>query len=147
MPKLWVHDGTAWQQVKKLHVKNSANVWTPVRQGFVNDSGVNRLFYPDYQGNITYAVPGTFYYTVPNGITSLQFIVAGAGGGGGGNDSPGVGHPGYAGIRIADRPYPRRSAVIRILSDRRAIFVIFGPLVVHAGKLDLQSRISGCFVS
>lgn len=97
MPKLWVHDGTTWQQVKQLHVKNSANVWTPVRQGFVNDGGINKMFYPDYTGNVSYTSPGQYTYTVPAGIQRLQITVAGAGGGGGGNDSSYSGHAGYGG--------------------------------------------------
>ena len=84
MPKVWVKDGGTWKQAKKIYVNiGGGNVgWTQLRKGFVNQGGVNKLFYPDYSGNVAYTVPGLYYYTVPNGITSLQFVVGGAGGGG-----------------------------------------------------------------
>ena len=101
MPKVWVKDPAdhTWKQAKQVYVNIGGGTggWTPLRKGYVNQGGINKLFYPDYQGNVTYNVPGLYYYTVPNGITSLQFIVAGAGGGGGGHDGGGPGHAGYAG--------------------------------------------------
>lgn len=101
MPKVWVKDpaDSTWKQAKQVFVNIGGGTggWTPLRKGYINQSGTNKLFYPDYTGNVSYTVPGLYYYTVPNGITSLQFIVAGAGGGGGGNDGGGPGHPGFAG--------------------------------------------------
>jgi hypothetical protein len=115
MPKIWVKwkdpalggNVSVWAPVKRVYIwsggSGNANVslgrgWTIApKKIYVNQSGINKLAYPDFTGNTAYTVPGVYYYTVPNGITSLQFVVGGAGGGGGGNDSPGVGHPGYAG--------------------------------------------------
>jgi hypothetical protein len=101
MPKVWVKDpaDSTWKPAKQVYVNIGGGTggWTSLRQGFVNQGGLNKRFYPDFTGNTAYTIPGVYYYTVPNGITSLQFVVGGAGGGGGGNDSPGVGHPGYAG--------------------------------------------------
>jgi hypothetical protein len=101
MPKVWVKDpaDSTWKSAKQIYVNIGGGTggWTTLKKGYVNQAGINKLFYPDYTGNVAYTVPGLYYYTVPNGITSLQFVVGGAGGGGGGNDSPGIGHPGYAG--------------------------------------------------
>lgn len=44
-----------------------------------------------------YGAPGTYYFTVPSGVTSMSASVIGAGGGGGGSDGYGDNHAGGGG--------------------------------------------------
>lgn len=83
MPKLYVKTGGAWKQVLRLWVKQSG-AWKDVVAGLVEQGGVGKQFYPDSVVTTTYGTPGTYSWTVPNGVTSVAATIVGAGGGGGG---------------------------------------------------------------
>ena len=88
MPKVWVKDpaDSTWKPAKRVYINIGGGTggWTPLRKGFINQSGINKQFYPDSSGSPTvYSVAGTYSYIVPLGITSVNASVIGAGGGGG----------------------------------------------------------------
>ena len=62
MPKLWIKDPAdhTWKQVKQAYVNIGGGTigWTALKSGYVNQNGVNKLFYPDYAGNVSYTTPG-----------------------------------------------------------------------------------------
>lgn len=50
-----------------------------------------------FAGIQTYTSPGTYYFTVPAGVTNMSAIISGGGGGGGGSDGWGDNHAGGGG--------------------------------------------------
>src|SRR3989344_1742781 len=85
--------------------------------GWVGASGSAQVSSPgDYSGTVsgagegdskTYSTPGTYTFTVPDGVTSLNYLVVGGGGGGGGDgggDQANWGSQGIPGTYPADWP-------------------------------------------
>lgn len=95
--KLYVNDGS-WRTVKVLAVRD-ATQWRYVRNAWVNQSGTWRLFYGGNAGNsVAFNTPGTFTFTVPDGIYSITTTgCGGAGGGGSGDGGANNDGPGYGG--------------------------------------------------
>lgn len=83
MGKLYIKDSGIWKQVQQLWVKQSGS-WQSVSSGVITNSGMLGQFYPDTIPPVTYAVPGTYSYTVPAGVTQISALIVGGGGGGGG---------------------------------------------------------------
>jgi hypothetical protein len=94
--KLYVNNGS-WRTIKVLAV-NESGTWRYIRNAWVKDGGTWRLFYGGNEGNSTViTTPGTYSFTVPDGIYSITCTGCGGGGGGGSgdgganNDGPGYG--------------------------------------------------------
>ncbi len=67
MPKLWVKDAGTWKAVQK---------------GLITVNNIGRQFYPDTIPTEVYSVPGSYTYTVPAGVSSINAVIVGGGGGG-----------------------------------------------------------------
>ena len=55
MPKVWVKDpaDSIWKPAKQVYVNIGGGTggWTPLRRGYINQNGINKLFYPDSSGS------------------------------------------------------------------------------------------------
>jgi hypothetical protein len=71
MPKIFVKDSGVWKQVQSLSVKDGST-WKNLNVIYVKDAGVEKQVYPDTIGVTTYSTPGTYSYTVPAGVYSLN---------------------------------------------------------------------------
>lgn len=71
MPKLWVKDAGTWKQVKQMWIKDDG-VWKSPTAALINDNGIGKQFYPDSTPTAIYSGSGTYSYTVPFGVTTLQ---------------------------------------------------------------------------
>lgn len=71
MPKIWVKDAGTWKQVLLAKVKSGGS-WVTPQKIYVKNGGTWKQAYPDTLSTTTYSSPGTYTYTVPAGITSLQ---------------------------------------------------------------------------
>ncbi len=97
MPNVNVRDGGVWKAAKEIFVRD-AGTWKTVREVWIKDAGVWKQAFPESSGTQTYTTPGTYNWTVPNGIYSITVntVVAGGGGSGGGGWTNCVGSNGDA---------------------------------------------------
>lgn len=71
MPNLYVKDAGVWKPVKRIWVRDGG-VWKSPSSAFVRQGGTFSRYYPDNVTPTTYSTPGTYNYTVPNGVTSVN---------------------------------------------------------------------------
>ena len=95
---IFVNQNGTWVEVKNPQVKQGST-WVPIKKGFTNINGVWTQFWPS-TGSMSYSSVGSYTFTVPYGIYTLNISAAGGGGGGGGTDSPYGGSAGYPGRYI-----------------------------------------------
>lgn len=89
MPRsISVKQNGVFKNVVQAYVQQNG-VWKSPTEIYIKQNGVWKLVYPEEAGSIAYTTPGTYSFTVPNGITRLTCTVVGAGGGGGGLWNPG----------------------------------------------------------
>lgn len=85
MPNIYPKSGGAFDPAKEVFVKDAGS-WKTVKEVWVKESGTWTKAFPESNGTQTYSTPGTYSFTVPNGIYTLSSVmVVGAGGGGGGS--------------------------------------------------------------
>lgn len=77
---VYVNNGT-WTPSKQIFVNRSGS-WSTVKRIWVNQSGSWTQVYPASSGSVSYTTPGTYTFTVPDGIYSLSALIVGGGGGG-----------------------------------------------------------------
>lgn len=91
----YINNSGTWTQVQQSYV-NSGGTWYSVKEQYINDNGTWRpIFYASGSSNYTSA--GTYSFTVPAGVFSINTTVIGGGGGGGGCDGGGDSHVGGGG--------------------------------------------------
>ena len=79
---IYVKKQGKWDAVTAPKVKENG-AWQDITEGYVKIAGDWKQFFPS-AGNVAFTTPGTYRFTVPPGVTSLNVdLVAGGGGGGG----------------------------------------------------------------
>jgi hypothetical protein len=94
-----------------MEFKNASGAWAPIASSSSTASPTH--------GGITYAIPGTYSFTVPAGITSIKVTAVGAGGGGGGGQSSccacgGAGGTGAVAIGWATDLTPGQAVTVQV---------------------------------
>jgi len=80
----------AWKQLNEIYAKVDG-VWEEMDEVYVKVNGVWEKVFPSFlPGSIIYSTSGTHLFVVPSGVTTLNYIIigAGAGGAGGSDDDP-----------------------------------------------------------
>jgi len=70
MPNIYVRTSGGFPAAKQIFVKD-AGVWKTVRAAWVKNGGVWQKAFPESTGALDYTSPGTYYWTVPNGIYNI----------------------------------------------------------------------------
>ena len=97
---IFVNQNGTWVEVKNPQVKQGST-WVPIKKGFTNINGVWTQFWPS-TGSMSYSSVGSYTFTVPYGIYTLNISAAGGGGGAAGA---------RGGCRERTEPRPRRSSL------------------------------------
>lgn len=84
MPKQFIKENGTWREVLAQYAKDRG-VWRPIRKVWIKDNGVWRQVFGN-SGSITQLTPGTYSFTVPAGVYSINVTACGGGGSGGSGD-------------------------------------------------------------
>lgn len=135
MPKIFVKKNSVWNEVRQMYIK-SGGTWRSPVVGLVTQGGVGKQFYPDAAPTVTYTTPGSYTYTVPNGVTQIALTMIGGGGSGVGNYStpqwpgPGGGSAAYfSNVTVAVTPGQQ----IAVSVGGAGANTSFGALIAGAG--------------
>lgn len=82
MPDVNVRDDGSWKAAKEIFVRDGG-VWKTVKEVWVYDGGSWKKSFPADSGTQNYTTPGTYSFTVPNGIYQITTSVYAGGGGAG----------------------------------------------------------------